>query len=202
MNANVEPRAAEFDNLQDETQKGPHDVNLDVILDVPVTLSMEVGRTRIPIRNLLLILENLADGARVSKDVDFLTERVRASMARHISAEYTENGVLSVITVDPRLETLLGEAARRGEDAYALLDPNTVAKIYGSLTKQIQHAQQGGLQPIVLTSPQTRLALKRLTERAAPQLVVLSYSEIAAGLRVESIGQISTTDDSVEPVGV
>jgi flagellar motor switch protein FliN/FliY len=29
------------------------DVNLEVILDVPVTLSMEVGRTRIPIRNLL-----------------------------------------------------------------------------------------------------------------------------------------------------
>jgi flagellar biosynthesis protein FlhA len=160
-------------------------------------------RERIPIRNLLLILENLADGARQSKDVDFLTERVRASMARHISAEYTENGLLSVITVDPRLETLLGEAARRGEDAYALLDPNTVAKIYGSLTKQIQHAQQAGLQPVVLTSPQTRLALKRLTERAAPQLVVLSYSEIAPGLRVESIGQISTTaEDSIEPAGV
>jgi flagellar biosynthesis protein FlhA len=160
-------------------------------------------RERIPIRNLLLILENLADGARASKDVDFLTERVRASMSRHISAEYTENGLLSVITVDPRLETLLGEAARRGEDAYALLDPNTVAKIYGSLTKQIQHAQQAGLQPVVLTSPQTRLALKRLTERAAPSLVVLSYSEIAPGLRVESIGQISTTaDDSIEPVGV
>jgi flagellar biosynthesis protein FlhA len=159
-------------------------------------------RERIPIRNLLLILEHLADGARTSKDIDFLTERVRAAMARHISAEYTENGVLSVITVDPRLETLLGEAARRGEDAYALLDPNTVAKIYGSLTKQIQNAQQAGLQPVVLTSPQTRLALKRLTERAAPQLVVLSYNEIAAGLRVESIGQISTTEDSIEPVGV
>ncbi len=159
-------------------------------------------RERIPIRNLLLILENLADGARASKDIDFLTERVRAAMARHISAEYTENGLLSVITVDPRLETLLGEAARRGEDAYALLDPNTVAKIYGSLTKQIQAAQQAGLQPIVLTSPQTRLALKRLTERAAPQLVVLSYSEIAPGLRVESIGQISTTEDSIEPIGV
>ena len=159
-------------------------------------------RERIPIRNLLLILENLADGARQSKDIDFLTEKVRAAMARHISAEYTENGLLSVITVDPRLETLLGEAARRGEDAYALLDPATVGKIYASLTKQIQHAQQAGIQPIVLTSPQTRLALKRLTERAAPQLVVLSYSEIAPGLRVESIGQISTTEDSTEPVGV
>ena len=54
MNANVaEPRAAEFDNLQDEAPQSGRDVNLEVILDVPVTLSMEVGRTRIPIRNLL-----------------------------------------------------------------------------------------------------------------------------------------------------
>jgi len=54
MNANAaEPRPAEFDNLQEEGQPSSRDVNLDVILDVPVTLSMEVGRTRIPIRNLL-----------------------------------------------------------------------------------------------------------------------------------------------------
>ncbi|MFN2449710.1 MAG: flagellar biosynthesis protein FlhA [Candidatus Baltobacteraceae bacterium] len=155
-------------------------------------------RERIPVRNLLLILENLADASRVSKDVDYLTERVRAAMARHICAEYAEDGVLSVITVDPRLESLLGEAVRRGEDAYALLDPNTVAKIYTSLTKQMAAAQSSGLHPIVLSSPAVRLALKRLTERAAPQLVVLSYSEIAPGLRVESIGQISTTDETAE----
>src|SRR5579862_9175432 len=98
-------------------------------------------RERIPIRNLVLILETLADAARVSKDVDFLTERVRSAMARHICAEYAEDGLLSVITVDPRLESLLGEAVRRGEDAYALLDPQTVARIYTSLTKQIQAAQ-------------------------------------------------------------
>jgi len=156
-------------------------------------------RERIPIRNLLLILESLADGARQSKDIDYLTERVRVALARHICAEYSEDGLLSVITVDPRLETLLGEAVRRGEDAYALLDPQTVAKIYTSLTKQIQAAQAAGLHPIVLCSPTIRLALKRLTERAAPSLVVLSYSEIAPGLRVESIGQISTADEP-EPV--
>jgi flagellar biosynthesis protein FlhA len=158
-------------------------------------------RERIPVRNLLLILENLADGARASKDIDYLTERVRAAMARHICAEYAENGLLSVITVDPRLESLLGEAVRRGEDAYALLDPGTVAKVYASLTKQIGVAQQSGLHPIVLTAPSTRLSLKRLTERAAPSLVVLSYSEIAPGLRVESIGQVSTTEEARESVG-
>lgn len=54
MSANVEAaRAAEFEQLQDAKQPSAHEVNLEVILDVPVTLSMEVGRTRIPIRNLL-----------------------------------------------------------------------------------------------------------------------------------------------------
>lgn len=55
MNANVaEARPAEFDNLRDEAAVAPGgEVNLEVILDVSVTLSMEVGRTRIPIRNLL-----------------------------------------------------------------------------------------------------------------------------------------------------
>ncbi|TAM74135.1 flagellar biosynthesis protein FlhA [bacterium] len=151
-------------------------------------------RERIPIRNLLLVLEALADGARQSKDIDYLGERVRAALARHICAEYAEDGLLSVITVDPRLEALLTEAVRRGEDAYAVLDPGTVARIYSSLTEQIQAASAAGLHPIVLCSPSVRLALKRLTERAAPQLVVLSYSEIVPGLRVESIGQITLED--------
>lgn len=48
-------RAAEFNDLQDNggSDTSSREVNIDVILDVPVTLSMEVGRTRIPIRNLL-----------------------------------------------------------------------------------------------------------------------------------------------------
>jgi flagellar motor switch protein FliN len=54
MSANAEAaRAAEFEQVQDDAQPAARDVNLEVILDVPVTLSMEVGRTRIPIRNLL-----------------------------------------------------------------------------------------------------------------------------------------------------
>jgi flagellar motor switch protein FliN/FliY len=57
-------QAAQFEELLAREQRAnaprvpepvanPGEVNLDVILDVPVTLSMEVGRTRIPIRNLL-----------------------------------------------------------------------------------------------------------------------------------------------------
>ena len=44
---------AQFDALQSESMLETRDLNLDVILDVPVTLSLEVGRSRMPIRNLL-----------------------------------------------------------------------------------------------------------------------------------------------------
>ena len=54
MSAQAEAQPAEFGTLQDETPADTRsDINMDVILDVPVTLSMEVGRTRMPIRNLL-----------------------------------------------------------------------------------------------------------------------------------------------------
>jgi flagellar motor switch protein FliN len=56
MNANAEeviPEAAALNDLTPEPGAGKGDINLDVVLDIPVTLSMEVGRSRISIRNLL-----------------------------------------------------------------------------------------------------------------------------------------------------
>ncbi|QEQ98310.1 flagellar motor switch protein FliN [Neptunomonas concharum] len=55
--------AVEFDELQDESVP-VNDPKLDVILDIPVTLSMEVGNTDISIRNLL----QLSQGSVVELD--------------------------------------------------------------------------------------------------------------------------------------
>lgn len=63
--ANEQAKPAEFEKLQEDANAGqaaadnattataPNDVNLDVILDVSVNLSMELGRAQVPIRNLL-----------------------------------------------------------------------------------------------------------------------------------------------------
>ncbi|MET0329637.1 MAG: flagellar motor switch protein FliN [Luteimonas sp.] len=52
----TEPTTAAFDPLTADAGAPPAgDLNLDVILDVPVQLSLEVGRTRMPIRNLLAL---------------------------------------------------------------------------------------------------------------------------------------------------
>src|SRR5665213_1278108 len=51
----IEPQTAELDNLKPDPPDpaANRELNLEVVLDIPVTLSMEVGRTRISIRNLL-----------------------------------------------------------------------------------------------------------------------------------------------------
>ncbi|WP_058834652.1 flagellar motor switch protein FliN [Luteimonas abyssi] len=48
-----DPAPARFEDLQADPVADIGDLNLDMILDVPVALSLEVGRTRMPIRNLL-----------------------------------------------------------------------------------------------------------------------------------------------------
>ena len=49
----TEVAAAGFDSLEDNSSRSDDDVNMDVILDIPVKLSMEIGRTSVNIRNLL-----------------------------------------------------------------------------------------------------------------------------------------------------
>jgi flagellar motor switch protein FliN len=53
----TDPPAATFNDLKDERVENGQEINLDVILDVPVSVSLEVGRTRMPIRNLLQLTQ-------------------------------------------------------------------------------------------------------------------------------------------------
>lgn len=62
LSEQAEPEAAKpkqavqpavISELEDTGTYGSNDQNLDVILDIPVTISMEIGRTKISIRNLL-----------------------------------------------------------------------------------------------------------------------------------------------------
>lgn len=68
-----EPAPAQFTQLQSDDASFGDELNLDVILDVPVTLSLEVGRARLPIRNLLQLNQGsvveLERGAGESLDV-------------------------------------------------------------------------------------------------------------------------------------
>ncbi|MGQ9629629.1 MAG: flagellar biosynthesis protein FlhA [bacterium] len=150
-------------------------------------------REGVSIRDMVTILESLADNARVTKDTGVLTEYVREALARQISKQYQNaRGVIPVITLDPALEeTISGSIQETAREAYIALAPEVAQKILDSLSKQVERAVSMGNQAIVLCSSAIRRHFKRLTERVAPDLVVLSYNEIVPTVRVESVGMVT-----------
>lgn len=148
-------------------------------------------RERISIRDMVTILETLADYAPLTKDTEILTEYVRHALARQISKQYVQNNTLTCITVDPDLENKISASVQRSEQgSYVAFDPQSMQALIKSLNVELQKITNLGYQAIVLTSPAIRLYFRKLTERVAPNLIVLSYAELDAKVEVQALGMV------------
>lgn len=148
-------------------------------------------RERISIRDMVTILETLADYAQLTKDTEILTEYVRHALSRQLSRQYASNNTLTCLTVDPQLEEAINGAVQRTEHgSYVALDPQTMQTIISSLTSELPKLTNMGYQPIVLTNPTVRLYFRKLTERVAPNLTVLSYAELEPKIEVQALGMV------------
>ncbi|WP_427338664.1 flagellar biosynthesis protein FlhA [Caloranaerobacter sp. DY30410] len=149
-------------------------------------------KEQISIRNMVSILEALADYGVVTRDPDLLTEYVRQRLSRYITKKYVQNNKIKVITLDGELEQLIMDSINKSETgSYLALEPTKVQKILQSLSKNIEKATSIGEQPIVLTAPIVRIYFKRLTEQLIKDLVVLSYNEIEPTVEVQSLGMVT-----------
>ncbi len=145
----------------------------------------------ISIRDLVTILETLADYAQITRDTDMLTEYVRQSLKRSISQRYFADGENKVITLDPQLEQEIMESVQHSEQgSFIALDPEKTQMIFNSLNTQLSKLTSLGIQPIILTSPVVRIYFKKLVEQVAPDLVVISYNEIDPSSEIQSIGMV------------
>lgn len=146
----------------------------------------------VSIRDMVTILETLADYAPSTNDTDMLTEYVRQSLSRAISKKFFNEKKSSVITLDPKVEQVIMDSVQKTETgSYLTLQPEVTNSIINNLSKHVQKLAKLGQQPIVLASPVVRLYFKRLTEQVIPQLVVLSYNEIDPSVEVESVGMVT-----------
>ena len=173
-----------------------------VLIDELVPKLMTVGeiqkvlgnllRESISIRDLVTIMETLADYAMATRDPDMLTEYVRQALRRSISQRYFDSEVNTVITLDPELEQMIMSNLQQTEQGnYIALDPSTNQKIFESLNDQVYKLTSMGITPIILTSPIVRTYFKRLVEQTVPDLVVLSYNELEPTTDIQSVGMVS-----------
>lgn len=146
----------------------------------------------VSIRDLVTILETLADYAPTTRDTEMLTEYVRQGLRRAISKKFFANDVNTVITLDPELEQQIMDSVQNAEQgSYLALDPQVTQKIFDKLTLEVNKLTARGQQPIILTSPIVRIYFKKLVEQIAPDLVVLSYNELDPVAEVQSVGMVS-----------
>jgi len=148
-------------------------------------------RERISIRDMVTILSTLCDYATLSKDAELLSEYVRHALARQISRQYAPNDTLACLTIDPQLENKISSSVQRTErGSFVALDPNTMQVLIRNLNTELQKLTNMGYQPLILASPAVRLYFRKLTERVAPTLTVLSYAELEPKVEVQALGMV------------
>jgi flagellar biosynthesis protein FlhA len=153
-------------------------------------------REQIPIRDLLTIVESLADWSPVTKDTDVLTEYVRQALARTLSRLYqSQDGKIVALTLDPELERIIAEAVKPADHgSYLAIEPDFAQKVMSNLAGQLEKFSRLSLQPVILCGARIRSHFKKLADRFIPNLAVLSYNEISSDVTIQSLGMVGRPD--------
>ncbi|HBT89957.1 flagellar biosynthesis protein FlhA [Desulfobacter sp.] len=150
-------------------------------------------RERVSIRDLLTIVETLADFAPAGKDPDLLTEYVRQRVAKGMLAPYLQPGKkLQVMTLDRKLEEILTKNIKRTDHGtYLALEPVLITEFVGAVSKQVEKVITLNTQPVLMTSPTLRRHVRRLIEPSLPNVFVVSHAEIVDDINLQAVGKVT-----------
>ncbi len=188
-------------NLVDRVKKDTPAAVEDVVGDiVPISTLQKVLQNllseRISIRDIVTILESLAEYSQQTKDADVLTEYVRMALRRTITHTYAgTDGTMSVFTLEPRTEKFLSDNVQATKQGLMLvIQPANGELLTQRIAKASERMSREGNTPLLLVSPNVRMALHRYLQGAIPNLVVVSYSEILPQVEVFSKEAVSIYD--------
>ena len=176
----------------------PDLVNVGIIQRVLQNLLRE----GVSIKNLVVILECIADFAALSKNPDDLSEQVRKRLGVYFVADFeSEPGMVKALTLDPKLEQLLVSKVQRSQFEVSLvMDPQTAQHLVAELSRSMTAMAEQGLTPVILTTAEVRLAFRRFFEPSLSKLVVLSYQELPAQTEIQNFGMIGMPVHLLRPV--
>ncbi|MEB3237709.1 MAG: flagellar biosynthesis protein FlhA [Candidatus Sericytochromatia bacterium] len=152
-------------------------------------------RDRVSIRDLIPVLESLETHARLTKDIDTLTEYARLALARSIcKASLGPDGALAVLTLDPDLENHMAQNIQQTDQgAFVSLEPGLAGIIRRNTRSLVEQQVASGITPVILCSSKVRLVFRRLIERDLPQIPVMAYNEVVpTSTEVRALGVIQT----------
>jgi flagellar biosynthesis protein FlhA len=152
-------------------------------------------KEQVSIRNMVSILEAVADFSRLSNDTRFITEKARQALGGQICRQYADDErCLRVLTLEPALEQKIVESKIQNSfgDVVAALEPALHKAWINAVSQAVEAVTKQRYTPVILCSEAARYLVRTALDREFPQVAVLSVLEIAAEYKVESIGVIRT----------
>ncbi|MFN4245451.1 MAG: flagellar biosynthesis protein FlhA [Brevinematia bacterium] len=170
--------------------------NLSIIQKVLQNLLRE----GISIRNIIPILEAIADSLEYTRNPEVIVENVRQSIAKQILKKYADaSNIITVITLDPELEDTLASYIRETDTGFIYsIPPNLLRDFLNVLSDKVKNMIERGLTPVVLCSARIRRMVKEVTLRMYKNLVVISYNEVVLPFGVEQFDFVSLELNKVE----
>jgi flagellar biosynthesis protein FlhA len=148
---------------------------------------------QVSIRDLGRVLEGVGQRARSTTDPDALLESARTALGPALTAPYVRDGVLRAITLEPGVESQLGEALRASEQGVVIaLDPVTAQRLVADVAAHMSNSEHRGELPVLLISGPLRLPVRRLLRGSLPQLPVIAFGEASGLHQIETVGQVSS----------
>jgi flagellar biosynthesis protein FlhA len=150
-------------------------------------------RERIPVKDLVTILETLADHCQQTQNTDVLTEYCRAALAETITKQFaTENNEVVVVMMDSSLEShLIGQAQQGTLNPNTLgLTPDTVESLYQNASATFEDMIRQGYDPLMLTSPVLRFTMFEFLAPILPEINVLSYNDISPDVQFKTFDRL------------
>lgn len=150
-------------------------------------------REKVPIKDMVTIMESLADNSRNTKDTEVLTEYVRFSLSRMICNQIVdEERAVTVITLDNSLEQLIASNTQKStQGSFPVIDPDTSTKIYNSIKEKIESIYFYNNQAVILVSPNIRASFRRFIEMIFPHVMVVSLNEIPNDVQIKAEGVVT-----------
>ena len=147
---------------------------------------------RVSIRDLPAILEGIAEAVGHTKNALYITEHVRARLARQLChANLSPGGYLPLIALSPTWEQAFAESiVGSGEERQLAMAPSQLQQFIQQVRESFDEASAKNEVPVLLTSPQIRPFVRSIIERFRPQTVVMSQNEIHASVRLRTLGQV------------
>ena len=175
----------------------------DVLKVAPIGLIQRILKSllheKIPLKDMLSILETIADVSEYTKNVEFITEQVRARLSRTITQMYSsEDGVIRLLTFDTSSEQMMLEKSQEQDGVRNLmLNVGDINALIQATSAKATELLQKGISPvIIIVDPALRKGISDIFERFSLDVITLSHAEIDSNATFEVLGAISITNQT------